>query len=67
MKAPQVGWPLDNAVERGYERPLIEDVTMARCFPDPNAMTRDTIQAGQAGKATFRPAGRLTALVQAAA
>jgi len=63
MKAPRIGRSLDNGVERGYERALIQDVTMARCFPDPNAMTRDPIQAG---KATFRPAGRLTPLVQAA-
>ena len=44
-KAPQCDRSLDNGVERGYERPLIEDVTMARCYPDPDAMTRDTIGA----------------------
>jgi hypothetical protein len=32
---------LDNAVERGYERALIGDVTMARYFPFPAAMTLD--------------------------
>ena len=44
MKALRVGRPLDNDVERGYERPLIEDVTMARYFPFLNAMTLDTIE-----------------------
>jgi hypothetical protein len=44
MKALRVGRPLDNDIERGYERPLIEDVTMARYFPFLNAMTLDTIE-----------------------
>jgi len=44
MKALRVGRRLDNDVERGYERPLIEDVTMARYFTFLNAMTLDTIE-----------------------
>jgi hypothetical protein len=44
MKASRVGRALDNDVERGYERPLIEDLTMARYFPFLNAMTLDTIE-----------------------
>ncbi len=64
MKAARIGRSLDNGVERGYERPLIRDPTMARRFQALNAMTLDTIRADNA---TFRPAGRLTALVQAAA
>jgi hypothetical protein len=39
---------LDNGVERGYERALIEDETMARCFPLLNAMTLEAIGAGKA-------------------
>jgi hypothetical protein len=44
MKALRVRLRLDNDVERGYERPLIEDVTMARYFPFLNAMTLDAIE-----------------------
>jgi hypothetical protein len=33
MKPPHVARPLDNDVERGYERPLIEDVMMTNIFP----------------------------------
>ena len=63
MKTPPASRPLDKAVERGYERPLIEDVTMARNFSDPEA-TLDMIRAGNAA---FRPAALLAALTQAVA
>ena len=33
MKPRQVGSSLDNDVERGYERPLIEDMMMTNIFP----------------------------------
>jgi len=42
---------LDNGVERGYERALIGDVTMGRCFPLLNATTLDPIGARKARKA----------------
>jgi hypothetical protein len=45
MNARRVGRPLDKEVERGYERLLIKDMTMARCFADLTAMTLDTIRA----------------------
>jgi hypothetical protein len=48
MRAQRVGRALDNDVERGYERALIRDVTMARTFPLLNTMTLDTIRAGKA-------------------
>jgi hypothetical protein len=32
-KPRQVGSSLDNDVERGYERPLIEDMMMTNIFP----------------------------------
>jgi hypothetical protein len=34
---------LDNAIERGYERPLLGDRTMARTFPFLAGMTLETI------------------------
>jgi hypothetical protein len=37
--------PLDSGVERGYERLLIKDMTMASCFTGLRAMTLDTIRA----------------------
>jgi hypothetical protein len=44
LAALRVRRRLDNDVERGYERPLIEDVTMARYSPFLNAMMLDTIE-----------------------
>jgi hypothetical protein len=45
LRAPRVGRPLDKVLERGYERPLIEDVTMARNFPELEATTLAATQA----------------------
>jgi hypothetical protein len=43
--ARRVGRPLDNSVERGYERLLIKDMTMASCFAGLTTMTLDAIRA----------------------
>jgi hypothetical protein len=48
MRPPQVGGPLDNDVERGYERPLIEDLTMTNIIPSLEATMLDMAALTQA-------------------
>jgi hypothetical protein len=46
--ARRVGRPLDNAVERGYERPLTKDVMMASYIKGLAATTLETIRGERA-------------------
>jgi hypothetical protein len=55
---------LDKCAERGYERLLIKDPTMASTSPGRKATTLDTIRAGDA---TVRSTAVLAALRQAVA
>jgi hypothetical protein len=49
QREAEASWlPLDNDVERGYERPLIEDVTMTNTIPGLEATMLDMAALTQA-------------------